>query len=418
MSRQSSDRKDRQSSGRKSRQSRSRKGRSIQTELENYINEELTRLHGSACRMESDAAMALTLELRAEEDHTVIAMTPSLQEQVRDQLREMNVRLGAYRPGAVYCYLDESVECVHSRPGSPSEVMAEYLPNGIPEWRDLRDVLIDENPAAAAALFESRDFTTAVYMRGRDIKNRLLSSFGKSSRTYNILGQIICGFFTLKPSEISDQRVNEIALTIQAVEYRDNEGGMRLGLNVISGFDAPHLLDHFTGTAYSELRTRILDTERRLKSIEQTLRSVPASRKSAVLKEEMPRIPSFMREIRQDVIKLNQRRHRRTGHAVNRSLENRPVFTAIEDLRTARMADILEDPRNRTLIVPGRRRRWHVFSREGRLVTTLILERDNVHHRLAKKRWRVAETAVVDAFIRAIRGLYPEPFRRNEDSKE
>lgn len=395
-----------------SRPSRGKKSRQLQLEIERLVRQELIRLYGAACRLDGVSRITLNLDLsdsvEDNGDTASVCMTPSLLEQIRHQLRELNVHRGAYRRGAVYCYLDESAECTHSRPGHPSHVMAEYLPNGIPDWRDFRDVLIDEHPAAAAQLFKSRDRTVAVTMRGRDIKHRLLSSFGKSSRTYNILGQIICGFFSIQPSDISDQTIDDLALTIQAVEYRDSEGTMRLGLNTISGHDDINILDHLTSKAYAAFRDKLIETERTLASIARDIRTAPADRKNEVLKQRMSSIPGLMRDIQATVLKMNQRRHRRTGHAESRSSDNRPVFTAMDDLQSVRVEDILEDPRNRTIIVPGRRRRWHVFSRNGRLVTTLFLDSEKVQSRLSRKRWRPVEAAILDAFLQKIRELYPK----------
>nr|HPQ39871.1 hypothetical protein [bacterium] len=274
-----------------SRPSSGKKSRHLQHEIEQIVRQEMTRLHGAVCHIADNSTITLSLAVRPGESSLSVAMDPPLLDQIRNQLRDLDVQRGVYRRGAVYCYLDESSECPHCRPDSPSHVMAEYLPNGIPEWRDLRDVLIDEHPALAAQLFETRDLTAAVYMRGRDIKHRLLSSFGKSSRTYNILGQIVCGFLTIHPSEISDHAVTDLALTIQAVETRDVGGQMNLGLNIISGFHDLNILDHLTMPGYAGFREKLIDVNRSLETIARDIRAAAPHRRNALIHTEMSRIP-------------------------------------------------------------------------------------------------------------------------------
>jgi hypothetical protein len=54
------------------------------------------------------------------------------------------------------------------------------------------------------------------------------------------------------------------------------------------------------------------------------------------------------------------------------------------------------------MIVLGPRGRAHAFTPEGKHVTSLILDRDALSRRLARRRWRPATRAEIDALRTAL----------------
>jgi len=387
--------------------SRSKKFQRCQSDLEDLIKTEFYRLYGQIGELRESSKILLNIAVNNIDD-LEITMDPSLKDQIRNNLRNMNVKVGAYDSGRVYCYLDQSSECSHCRPDDRSMVMVGYRSNGIPEWEEFLDLLIDVSPSTAAELYENKQLIAAIYLRGRDVKKKMTSGFGKSSRTYNILGQILCGYFSIRPSAVSYEKTDHIALTVQAVEHSSIQGEISLDINVISGLNVSNIMDYFAEGSNRLISEAVFKASKQLKTIEQEINIAAPHSQGTIRKKLMPKIPVILNEIKLEILKMNQRKYRRTSHAIDRAKDNRPISTAIDDLSKVNTESILEDPENKTMLIPGKNNRWHVFSHDGRLVTSLFLEKEQVLKRLRRKRWQHPETDKISIFIERIHKLYPK----------
>ena len=187
--------------------------------------------------------IVLRLKTKPSEDWS-LRFDPSLGEQLHVQLVDAQTKWNIFRPGHVHCFRCDSSECEHSVPPSPLSVFTGYAPNGVAEWIEFVQVLIEAKDDRVDQLFSGRTGIVARLQFGHDLRDRQLSSFGRASKTYSILGQVAVGYFALPPSKERGD-AQKLAITFQIVEMRGEAGEQRLRLNAIAnvpGTDLSELL--------------------------------------------------------------------------------------------------------------------------------------------------------------------------------
>jgi hypothetical protein len=315
---------------------------------------------------------------------------PSLEEQIRRGVRDMVAQAEAFHLGRVFCYRCDSSDCPHSAPPRPTSVFGGYAPTGLPRWPELGQLLLDLKHPKVDLLYESgtRELAAA-YMDGEYLKGPQLNVFGRHSRAYNILGQAVFGFMRLYPPHQGDQEPVRVALTVQAVESCRLDGSPRLDLNVLGRLwdDSPVLL------ALGELhQSRILDiiaeTRRGIQGIGSSGEMRHGPRQGRLHPDAGMRVARALKEMARSVERLGRQAVRRTAHAEERRADNRPTFKALEDACTVPEDRLLWDEHKGTVVVIGPRNRVHVFSLDGRHVTSLALEGETIQGRLRRRRWR------------------------------
>jgi len=78
---------------------------------------------------------------------------------------------------------------------------------------------------------------------------------------------------------------------------------------------------------------------------------------------------------------------RRTQHAHDRGDERRPIHSAMNDISEARDDCFFLDRPRDSIVVVGKRGRTHVFSPEGKHVTTLQLSQEKLDRRVQRNRY-------------------------------
>ncbi len=314
--------------------------------------------------------------------------SPALLSGTAEALRRTSARADPIAAGRVFCYRCDGADCEHAAPPRPRSVFAGFSPTGQPQWTDLAQALLEAKHERIDELFSSTA-PLGLVRPGRELKARLLPPFGKSSKTYDVLAQLVAGHFGGSGAPVS-------ALTLQAVESRSPEGGTRLTLNRI-GSEASAWLDDHPDNAFAQA---LQAARGRLAQIESDLAGggVSAARRS----ELMRKIPGILHDLRRALERSGRQSERRTKHAVERRRENRPTHAAIHDAWAAADADLLADETRGTMIVLGPRGRAHAFTPEGRHVTSLILDREALSRRLARRRWRPATPAEIEALRTAL----------------
>jgi len=336
------------------------------------------------------AALDLTISLRldpAKDWHPVAPHTPLLR-QVQDALEERAAALDAFQYGRVYCYRSRSAWCPEAVPPRPSAVFAGYSSTGVPVWQDLHQYLLDNEDTRVDALFATPPRVLSRHTLGRALKHAMLPECGKTSRSYNVLGQVVAGYF---PAPASDDPRDTMAVTVQIVECRGLHGMFRLELNIIGvapdGVAASTLYDY---GALPVLERACRPVERELKRIEALVQQLPREAPPAERSRLLGGIPALLTRLagllEQDAVQAV----RRTRHAVQRRADARPVQCAAEDLRSAPDERILWDDVHHTFIVRGPRARVHVFSADARHVTSFNLRLDQLQRRLRTRMWRPA----------------------------
>jgi hypothetical protein len=97
---------------------------------------------------------------------------------------------------------------------------------------------------------------------------------------------------------------------------------------------------------------------------------------------------TILRKATRSLERLGRQSQRRTLHAEKRHAEKRPTSKALEDAAGAKDESLYQDDREGTIIVLGSRSRTHVFSPEGRHITSLSLKKEEVESRKRRQRWR------------------------------
>lgn len=363
------------------------RARRIESDLAELARLVHRRSFGAEASFPERLALTIDVAIPAERS-TDVSASPPLLARLAEAVRAAGSKTAAVAPGRVFCFRCESAACEHAAPPRPRSVFAGFSPTGQPEWSDFAQALLDARHEDVEALFDATPAVLGLVQPGRDLKARLLHPFGKSSKTYDLLVQLVAGHFGGTGGDAS-------AITIQAVESRRPDGRTRLTLNPIGDEAAAFLREHPShpfAVALADARTRLGQIEDALGA------ALPPGRRSEIMRK----IPGILHDLRRAIERRGRQSGRRTRHAAERAREERPTQAAIQDAWKAADADLLADEERGTFIVLGPRGRAHAFTPEGKHVTSLILDRDALSRRLARKRWRPATSAEIQTLRTAL----------------
>jgi len=331
-----------------------------------------------------------------------------------------------YLDGRLYCFNCESATCEHSRPPNQLSVFAGYQPTGYPEWAELYSVLLERRDARIDDLIADPPGIVALYQGPNELKEEQLGVFGRESALYDILGQVVAGYLPL-PRGKGRMRT---ALTIQAVRAFDGRS-TRLRLNLIGGVvdSSPQrgvahgktwtdLVDLLRLEPDPELEGHLSRARRKLDEVGRKSRvsgrsgAADSRRKPGMKREErITAVRSILNRLARGIEAMDRRQRRRTRHAMIRRTERPAVGLALKDLEHAAPERLLFDELEATFVVIGQKWRTHVFGRDGRHVTSLVLDREGFQKRLDTRRWRYATREESEQLRRTAAALNP---RRNE----
>ena len=344
----------------------------------------------------------LRLKAKPADDWT-LRFEPSLGEQLDVQLRDAQAQWNVYRPGHVYCFRCDSSECEHSIPSSPLAVFTGYAPNGTAEWSEFAQTLIVAKDDRVDQLFAGRTGVVARLQFGHDLRDRQLSSFGRSSRTYAILGQVTTGYFPLPTNP-----PQKLAITFQIVEVRGETGERRIRLNAVAAAPATGLSD-LLGSGWQPGVYRARETAvAALEAIERRASAAGASGNSDAAREAMKQVPVVLRRLAESLDRSARQDSRRTRHVEERRIQQRPVHKALDDVRDSTPDKWFYDEKAGTAVVCGPQGRAHVFSLNGRHVTSFTLRPETIEFRLRTHRWRTMTAAEMGEFKRKIDESVPK----------
>lgn len=335
---------------------------------------------------------------------------PPLAEQVGRQIEEVRALHGAYRAGYVYCFRCESAACGHAAPPSASSVFKGYSETGLPEWQDLHQAFVSAHDGRVGSLFEPRPQVLALVQLGHELRARQLSTFGRSSRTYALLGQVVVGYLTLPQSTLRSGTSRRLALTFQIVETRESHGRIGVRLNTLAGLPPDLDLEELLGSDWEPWVHRARElTVRAIEEIEWRVQAAAEGNRAAGIQAAMRRIPSVLRRLAEFLERGHRQGQRRTRHVENRRQEQRPVHKALEDTRDAPTDAVYRDERAGTMVVCGPQGRAHVFSDTGRHVTSFTIGPEAVALRLRTQRWRRATPEEASSVRQWGRSLLVDP---------
>lgn len=342
---------------------------------------------GSASPVPPQIRLSLTLEV-SPASSWALEFRPPLTDQIVDVLEETEAQPGAFQPGHVYCFRCRSSGCEHSVPPGPTFVFQHYSPTGIPTWCELVQILLDEHDPRAEDLFAVPPRVVTRVLTGHQLRKAQLTTFGRASRTYAILGQVVAGYYSLPCSGLVAGPVSRFAITLQAVETRAADGAFALRLNVVPGImHDVAWAEWLSRPDQSLVRRQLAATGRALETLERKARAARMASGSGAMRDVLQSIPSLLRTLARSLERSDRARLRRTRHALERSAE-RPIAKALQDAREAPPERLFVDEKRATWVVAGSSGRTHIFNEDGRHITSFFLAPGALEFRLRTNRWR------------------------------
>jgi hypothetical protein len=348
----------------------------------------------------------LTLRLRVDPSKQWdLVFEPPFVDQVDEQIAEAKALRDVYLKGAVYCFRCGSSVCEHASPPAPNSVFHGYDEIGRPGWGEFHQVLLEMKNERVDQLYAMPPAVLTCVQFGRQLRGRQMASFGRSSRTYAILGQVIAGYFPMpRMIDAVASPPEKLAITFQVVEARDADGSLRLHFNVLAKLPGTTSLDVLFGNGWQPdvFRARAI-ASRSLAALEHRVRGARHGGRHDEARDLLRQIPSLLHRLAEGLDRGHRQTQRRTQHAEQRRQESRPVHKAMEDARDAKRENFFFDLKSEAFIVCGPKGRTHAFNAAGKHVTSFLIKPDTVDFRLRTQRWRMGEEAEFSAFIEKLR---------------
>ncbi|MDJ0838452.1 MAG: hypothetical protein QNK37_18190 [Acidobacteriota bacterium] len=316
-----------------------------------------------------------------------------LVEQLKPQLERQEAEHGAFREGSVYCYRCESAACAHSRPGTPLEVFHGYDQLGCPLWAELTQVLLDAGDEGVGELFGPKPKLITRQVRGRDLIARQLTSFGRGSKTFSLMGQIITGYLHWPGLSGENER---LAISFQAVQHHDVRGNLTLALNRVCKLPDDVEFSELVAHHFPWVKRAESNARDALKKLTDRLNNLAPGENQGTF---LARVPEVLRRFSGDLAQGERQARRQTNHARDRRRIQRPVDMAMADLRKARPGHMYLDQKTQAIVLCGNKGRCHIFNENGRHVTSFVIQPDAVELRLRKRRWSRLEPERMHNFL-------------------
>lgn len=296
-------------------------------------------------------------------------------EQILQRVREVREHERALRPGAVFSYFAGSSHAEGCRPTEPRQVFDGYSSTGKPVFSDFVTMAIERKDQNIDRLLAGEDIVITRVTMGRVLRTQQLAEFGGNSPVFKILGQVDAGLFRVLGA------AGKCAFSFQLLRGTTLEGRVRLRLHAVGAVDPMDLADPALMQILSRFQ-RVLDQE--------ALRLQGQSQQGEVDEE------AFVLPLLNDLARQLQNRTRnalrRTQHGLERSeAGQRPTSRAYPDAGEASDDAILWDLDQNTIVVLGGKGRVHVFSPQGRHVTSVMMQGSAIDRRRHMGRWRPAE---------------------------
>ena len=330
-------------------------------------------------------SFSLDLALTLGTDWALDFEHPAL-DQIDRFLEDAEATHQSYVFGRVYDFRQESASAEGCIPPDTRSVFAGYNSFGVPQWMELPQLLLRQEDTRVAELYAKPPCLLATPLAGKDLTRELLTSFGRGSKTYAILGQVVAGYF--KAPEQSEWRGERIAMTLQAVEGRDKQNQPQLLMNRLCAIPPDTLNNWFTDGWMPGTHEALLRGEYELRQIQDRYLRARNGNNRASISKILGGIPSLMRRMASAMERAGRQTQRRTRHAQQRRQEKRPVAKAIEDASQAKREHIFLDLKSNAWIACGPHGRTHAFNEDGKLVTSFTLKPGGEQFRIRTRRWR------------------------------
>ncbi|MEW6745726.1 MAG: hypothetical protein AB1486_23500 [Planctomycetota bacterium] len=323
----------------------------------------------------------------------------ALARQVTEQVSSQAELGAAILPGRVFCMRCGTARCEHAVPPSALAVLEAYEPSGRPRWTELTSVLATRRDARVDWLLRDSPGLVACVVEGGKLVAGLLPEFSGAARGIHILGQVATGFFVLPDGRKPPQR---FAVTFQAVGLAAKGHRLKVVLNPVGLLpDGGSLAELMAAGEPEGLLSVVASARLKLEGLVRR-----KGRELSDLAKLEPSVLAILREMARDVERVFNDPRRRTRHARTRVRSgDRPTAKAFAEALSAADDEIRHDASEGTIVVLGKGLRVHVFTREGRHVTSVNYPRETIRIRTEAKRWRPSTHEERESFREALQQL-------------
>ena len=320
-------------------------------------------------------SLELSLGLQLNADELERKLKKALEHQLASRRRIPRAR--------VFDYQTDSFDGEASGQPEPSMVFVGYGSTGHPKWEEFFQHLLAKGDERVDEVISHRK-RVAILEDRKALLGDVMEAFGRSRRDYSPWWQVNAGYFTLQGQRFT--------LTYQVLELP----GPQLRTQLIADerlLDGMRESDGRRGQ-FQGLSSLLRRTDRKITLLSEELQKDPskANRKKLqyeVRKSLMHLVHAIERKDRQST--------RRTEHARERQTQNRPVHVFVGDLKRAGVEHFFRDVRKNSLVVLGKERRVHIFSTEGRHITSLRLAKKEIDNRIRRERYGCVEASEIEA---------------------
>lgn len=311
-----------------------------------------------------------------------------LVETYRDRILEGLTAHKAFRMGQVYCFQCDAPDCAHAGPSDPVETFVGYTATGKPSWLGFANVCLARGLERVDRLYGDHPEVVALVQMAEELSGELLPGFGSGSVAYNVQGQVVLGLIP-ENLRLEGDAGDRVALTVQVVETRTGSDRSRLRLNVL-GLTVDQIAEAADRGPPRSVAARLAESLRIARQRLHSLgRRVEQRERRGSDTELDKRIGPLLHQLRGDLERIFKVRRERTRHArEHHEAGRRPIGQALTDTKRASGDRFLLDMRNKTIVVLGPKSRAHVFSPEGKHVTSLQLDPGELERKVGKRRWR------------------------------
>lgn len=308
-------------------------------------------------------------------------------EQLRQAVEQAIEASAALQPGRV---LDLRNGEAGAAPPDGRHIFTGYEANGAPRFTPFHQWLLDIQHPDQEQIYRQPPGLVTVLLDEEDLYGEVLPAFKPKRPAVTVRGQLVGGWFQVPHRNGAP---GYIALTFQALEVHGRKGHFALEI-LGRGPDGEPLEEAVARLGEAPWRSAAAWGQKALDSI-RFQKVKPQSRGE--------RIQGILGGVARRLHQVRRGKDRRTGHAEKRHRAGRrPTRMAVADLEKADHRSVYFDRRHDTLVVLGERGRAHVWSPEGKLVTSIRYTPESIERKRRAEIWRPSTKDEADGLKSAV----------------
>ncbi len=316
--------------------------------------------------------------------------------ELENELAAILSRQATFRPGRVFCLRCGTAACEHAAPATCREVFTGYGPSGLPRFQDFPAWLLAHADAVVDRLYEDPALFVSRVVGEATLTADLLPAFRDQATDFRLHGEVVAGWYR---GSDRDGLPASLAVSFQVVSTRSPRGQRLYGLNLVAVGPGGEPLEAFCG------RLGEVPWAGPVRWAQQVLAQIGEAATGRGRDARERRIEGLLLGLAARLEKDRRAEGRRTKHASQRHRQgDRPTRMAIADLARALPEQLLIDDRRDTVVVLGERGRAHIWSRAGKLVTSVRYSPEAIERRRKEGFWRPARGEEVSALRAEVAG--------------